>query len=368
MLTDFMTALAVVVNGIPQGLLALVYGFAALPTAFAFLVGIAGSLYYNSVVTISFQAETITLAGSLGHSVRERLSIVFWGAVFLMIPSFFGLNGKIVSFIGPVIVNSMMAGVGLMLANVSLSLLMSERYSGTFSAVVALVIWFLTGDLAWTIIISVIAATVLYNYLLRVRHMPLDKTKVDISGERLTFGNIEWRIWRHGRIFSGALAMACINIGANISFGKITGSLAGAATDIDHLAVYSSLADLVSTLFGGAPVETIISGTATAPNPLRSSVMMMAIMAVLLAFRLLPAIGRYVHRSSIAGFLLVLGVFVTFMNNVALAMLSVPGGVSAGFGFTPWGMVVGATVFASARWNPFIGLLAGVVARFLFQL
>ena len=31
MLTDLLAALAVVVNGIPQGLLALMYGFAALP-------------------------------------------------------------------------------------------------------------------------------------------------------------------------------------------------------------------------------------------------------------------------------------------------------------------------------------------------
>ena len=79
MLTDLLAALAVVVNGIPQGLLALMYGFAALPTALAFLIGAGGSLYFNSVATISFQAETITLAGSMGKDVRERLSMVFWG-------------------------------------------------------------------------------------------------------------------------------------------------------------------------------------------------------------------------------------------------------------------------------------------------
>ena len=92
MITDLLTALAVVVNGIPQGLLALTYGFAALPTALAFLVGVGGSLYFNSVATISFQAETITMAGSLGRDIRERLSMVFWGAVFLLIPSLLGMN------------------------------------------------------------------------------------------------------------------------------------------------------------------------------------------------------------------------------------------------------------------------------------
>ena len=56
MFTDLLTALAVVINGIPQGILALSFGFAAFPTAIAFLVGIAGSLAFNSVATISFQA------------------------------------------------------------------------------------------------------------------------------------------------------------------------------------------------------------------------------------------------------------------------------------------------------------------------
>ncbi len=368
MFTDLLTALAVVVNGIPQGLLALMYGFAALPTALAFLVGAGGSLYFGSVATISFQAETIALAGNLGTNVRERLSMVFWGAVFLLVPSLMGMNEAIVAWIGPAVVDSMMAGVGLMLANVSVEMLKSEKLSGTLSVVTALATWFATRDLAWTIIVSVTAATLLYNYLLRVRKMELDRLSAGVAEERMTFGNIEWRFWRSRRVLSGALAMACINIGANISFGKITASIANANANIDHLAIYSSLADIVSTLFGGSPVESIISGTATAPNPVRSSVMMMLIMAALLLLRLLPTIGRYVHRSSIAGFLLVLGVFVTFINNTALALAAVPPESLNGFGFAPWGMVVGATIFASARWNPFVGLIAGVMIRMIFQL
>ena len=368
MLKDLLAALAVVVNGIPQGLLALMYGFAALPTALAFAVGVAGTLYFNSVATISFQAETIALAGNLGRDVRERLSMVFWGAVFLLIPSLLGLNEAIVAWIGPAIVDSMMAGVGLMLANVSVEMLKSEKYSGSVSVTAALAVWFVTRDLAWTIIASVAAATLLYNYLLRVRKMDIDRLNADIANEKFVFGNIEWRFWRNRRVLSGALAMACINIGANISFGKITGAIAKTQANVDHLAVYSSLADIASTLFGGSPVESIISGTATAPNPVRSSALMMGIMAALLVFRLLPTIGRYVHRSSIAGFLLVLGVFVTFINNTALALAAVPPESLQGFGFGPWGMVVGATIFASARWNPFVGLVAGIAVRFVFQL
>src|SRR5512145_227108 len=120
MLQNILTALAVVVNGIPQGLLALTYGFAAFPTAIAFAIGIAGSLAFNSVATISFQAETITLAGTMGTNRGERLSLVFWGGVLLLIPSILGLNEAIVNAIGPIIVTSMMAGVGIILAYVSI--------------------------------------------------------------------------------------------------------------------------------------------------------------------------------------------------------------------------------------------------------
>ncbi len=366
-LTDLLTALAVVLNGVPQGLLALTFGFAAFPTALAFLVGAAGSVAFNSVATISFQAETIALAGSMGKSVKERLSLVFWGGLFLVIPSILGLNETIVHAIGPVIVSSMMAGVGIMLAYVSIDLFNSEKYSGTVSMVVALATWFITFDLAKTIIISVIAATAAYNVLKKMGKAESAPLVVNEDREKFTTGNIIWKIWEYPHLLTSALAIACLNIGANISFGKITGSIANTNANIDHLAVYSSLADMCSSFFGGGPVEAIISGTATAPHPVTSSVMMMLIMAAILFLKLLPTIGKYVHSSAIAGFLFVLGVFVTFISNIQMAIAQCPA-AQGPFGFSPWGMAVAATVIVSARWNPFYGLLAGVGIRLVFGL
>jgi AGZA family xanthine/uracil permease-like MFS transporter len=376
-MTDFvanlLTALAVVVNGIPQGLLALNFGFAAFPTAIAFIIGIIGSLAFKSVATISFQAETITLAGTLGSTVRERLSLVFWGAVLLLIPSLLGWNEKIVAFIGNVIMYSMMAGVGIMLANVSIELLKSEYYSGTVSLVVGLVVWFLTKDLAKTIIISVAVSTAVY---IALRYMPFFRTrynlKVDIphidkDHERFHFGNIEWKFWKNRNILLGAFSIACLNIGANISFGKITGSIAGVNTNIDHLSIYSSLADIGSSLLGGGPVESIISGTATAPDPLLASVLMMGIMALILLLKLLPVIGQFVHKASITGFLFVLGAFVTFSSNIASA-LSEAGPFQGPFGFGPQGMVIGTVVIVTAKFNPFFGMIAGVIVKLIFGL
>ena len=293
-LQDLLTALAVVINGIPQGLLALSYGFAAFPTAVAFLIGIGGSLAFNSVATISFQAETITLAGNMGENTRERLSLVFWGGLFLLIPSMMGLNEAIVRFIGPVVLFSMMAGVGIMLTNVSFKLMREEMVTGIVSLVSALIVWFIKKDLAWTIIVSVIASTAVYisiryvSFFRNKLNLKVDEPHIDASLEKFHVGNIEWKFWTNYNILLGAFSIACLNIGANISFGKITGSLAGVNTNIDHLSVYSCLADMVSSFLGVGPVESIISGIATAPHPLLASVLMMGIMAMILFMKLLP--------------------------------------------------------------------------------
>jgi adenine/guanine/hypoxanthine permease len=370
MVANVLTALAVVLNGIPQGILALTFGFAAFPTAVAFVIGAVGSLAYSSVATISFQAETITLAGTMGRDIKERLSLVFWGAVFLLIPSLLGLNQAIIAFVGDVVVLSMMAGVGIMLAYVAVDLLRSEYISGSVSMVTALAIWFATRDLAPTIIWSVLAATAVYivlRYVPTIRKrlkLKVEDTSVHMENEKFRFGHIEWAFWKNRRVFIGALSIACLNIGANISFGLITGSIAGARTNIDHLAVYSSLADIGSSLFGGGPVEAIISGTAGAPNPLLSSVLMMSIMAAILLLKLLPIIGRFVHRSSIAGFLFVLGAFVTFSTNVTDA-IATAGPFAGPYGFGAGGMVIGATVLVTARFNPFFGLVAGLLVRLI---
>ena len=372
MMENILTAIAVVINGIPQGILALSFGFAAFPTAIAFVIGIIGSAFFMSVATISFQAETITLAGTLGKDMRERLSLIFWGAALLLIPSLLGMNEALVEFIGQLVVTSMMAGVGIMLANVSIDLFKSEKWTGGVSVISALLVWFWTKDLAQTIIWSVILSTIFYvalkfNADLRGKlGVEIEEIKVDKSREKFTTGNIQWDFWTNKNIVIGALSLACLNIGANISFGKITGSIAGADTNIDHLAIYSSLADMGSAFFGGGPVEAIISGTAAAPNAVLASCIMMGIMAVILLTKALPWIGQYVHRASIAGFLFVLGVFVTFATNIAGA-ISIGGSFAGPYGFGPAGMVIGASAFVTAKFNPFYGLVAGFVTSLIMM-
>lgn len=93
-LTDLLAIIGVVLNGLPQGLLALTFGFASIPTAMAFFIGAIGNTLTQSVAPISFQAETITYAGSAGKDRSERCTMIFFGAVIMALIGAFGLLTK----------------------------------------------------------------------------------------------------------------------------------------------------------------------------------------------------------------------------------------------------------------------------------
>lgn len=345
LLKDLLAALSVVLNGLPQGLLALSFGFASVPTAFAFIVGAVGCLALGVVAPVSFQAETITLAGTMGKNMKERTSMVIVAAIGMTLIGLFGLLERIVTFIGPAITNGMMAGVGIMLANVALGMAKKNKIIGFFSIAVSFVVYMFTTDLVYTVTISVVGSSILALAL---------KQKTDIKvteREKLIFQ----KPIINAEVVQGALALMCLNIGANIAFGEITGTIANTEVNIDHLTIVSSLADLASAFFGGGPVESIISATGGAPNPLRSAVLMMAIMAAILFAGLLPKIGNYVPSESIAGFLFVLGAIVTAPSSAMAALTA--SGVTGG------AMVGGITMTVTAISDPFYGMLAGILFR-----
>ncbi|HEY4567462.1 MAG TPA: NCS2 family permease, partial [Savagea sp.] len=157
---DFLAALGVLLNGLPQGLLALTFGFASVPTALAFFVGAIGNTAVGSISVISYQAETITVAGTMGKNMRERLSMIFFGASIMLVIGLFGLLEKIVDLIGPIITNGMMAGVGIMLAKVSIDMTKSDRLVGATSMITAVALYFFTHDLVYTILGSVVLSSI----------------------------------------------------------------------------------------------------------------------------------------------------------------------------------------------------------------
>lgn len=347
-LKDILAAFGVLLNGLPQGLLAMSFGFASVPTALAFIVGAVGNSVTGSIPVISYQAETITVAGTMGKNMKERLSMIFYGAIIMTVIGLFGLLEKIVDFIGPVITNGMMAGVGIMLTKVSWDMAKDNRKVGISSFVVAIITYMYTRDLVYTIISSVIISSIISHFTNKeVDVKPAVKEKLVLQ-----------KFILNATVIRGALAMVTLNIGANIAFGNINGDIAGQDVNVDHLTVISSLADMVSVLFGGAPVEVIISATSSAPHAVFAGVLMMVLMAIILFAGLLPKLGRYIPSTSIAGFLFVLGAIVTL-----------PGNAAAAFGGDGGSTIVGGvTMVITALTDPFLGMIAGLIIEFFLSI
>jgi len=342
---DILAAIGVVFNGIPMMIFAMGYGFMAAPTAIGYAIGAGGMLIAGTVTPISIQAGTIALVGTLGKNIKERLSMALYAGLIMAVVGAFGLIHTVMSFSGPRIVAAMQAGVGIILAKVAFDMIKSDKFVGLISLVTALLVWFMAQGphvLVYTIVVSVLVSSA--AFLIK------NKKPMDIVAEK-------YKLSYHKPIFNynvvrGALALACLTIGSNIAFGNITAGMSGTTANIDALTVYSGLANL-SALFGGAPVETIISATGAAPNPMLSGILMMLMMGVILVTGLLPKIARFVPMQSIAGFLFVIGAFATLPGNAFNAFSGAAVGAER--------LGAGLTLLVTALTDPFIGLASGTL-------
>lgn len=353
---DLIVALGVVINAIPGGLYALTFGFASVPTAAGFIIGAVGCGVLGVVAPISFQAETLTLVGTMGRTVQERISMIFLEGVILLAVGLLGMFKVIVGFIGPVITNAMMAGVGIVLAKVAVEMTLRNPVVGGVSIITALLSYYITPNPADKLIYAIISCVALSSLV----SVGLKKNQ-QVVFEQAQEGFVRRKLCFTKNVVRGALALCALNIGANIAFGNITAqTLAKTEINLDHLTIISSVADIVSSLFGGAPVQAIISATGAAPHPLAAGVLMMVIMAAILAAGLLVRIGKYVPNESIAGFLLVLGAIVTVPINAALALSGGVGSMDT--------LVGGVTMTITAIADPFVGMLAGLLVKLLVSM
>lgn len=352
-LADLMAAIGVVLNGIPQGIMAMGLGFAVFPTTFSFLLVAGINFLFNSVAPVSFQAESLALTGNLGHNTREYTSIIFGGSIIMVIIGVTGTLTRIVHLFGNQIITGMMAGVGIMLAKIALDMARVRHHSlaGWVSIAIAVLTYLISKDLVWTICLSVILASLYAVFAEHYRaSLPANVTVRKFIFTKPTFNY---------RVVRGALGLACLNIGANLSYGLITDQMTGIRpnpVNLNLLTTSQALADMGTSLLGGAPVETIISATASAPEPVIAGCLMMLMMAIILLAGWLPKIGKYVPSSSIAGFLFVLGMFVTFPENAATAL--------AGHDQ----LVAATTMLFTALVDPFVGLVLKVILPLLSSL
>ena len=361
-----LAVVAVIINGVPQLLYAQARGFALKPAGLAYLVGAFGNLFTGSVTPISSQAETITVA-SVKKDLRNNVSSILLAAVLMIILGLCGGVTKISDFAGPAVVSGMMSGVGLILAGVSWDMFGQEKRTTLVSIVSAILAYAIflndANKVVWTISVAVSTA----DFLL------LQKRRVDLStlvepGRETVEMSAEWRFWKKAywsdfnlikptinlSVILGALSLMMLNIGANISFGGITASMAGTAQNFDHLSIINSLADIPSALFGGPPIEAIISGTAGAPWPVLCGIVFMLVMGILILLGLIGRLGKYLPAQSISGFLLVIGIVMTFAPN--LTAVTASDNAMSGY------IALGVTAWSK---NPFLGMVAGVLVRYL---
>ena len=347
MLQNILGALGGALDGISETILAMSFGFAAFPTALGFLVGTAGMLIFNQVAPISLQAESIVMAGTMGRDRNERLNIVFFGGIIMAILGIFGTMQAVTAFVGDSILAAMMAGVGIILTRTAVDLIKENPLAGGVSVVLAIIVYLFTFDFIYTLVISAVVSSVVYTVVNR-KKLKENPVEVDTSIEKFE----KLKIKLSPRLIRSILAMCTLQIGGNIAYASITGQLAGTEANIDAVTIYSGIADSVSSFFGGAPVEAIISGTAAAPNPKLCATMMMLIVAAVCLFKLMPVLAKFIPSQCIGGFLFVLGVFSVFPDNASIALEGDP-------------VIASVTALVTATVDPFIGMCAGVILRFL---
>jgi len=288
----------VAINGLTMLAWAAAQGYKMKPTAFAFLVGAVGNLLTGSITPISGQSSILTVSHFM-KNVNERIAALLI-AVIVMVP--LGLTGAVTAiadFAGPAVVSGMMAGVGLIVAGISIDMFKQAKRTGAISFIGALATHVIclqfppgshlfTHRLVYVIAVSVTLATIDFVFFQTDPETGKRGRRVDIfkmakasgyegdmeQNENPKFWTKEY--WADFKIMKPkfgfyaiyfALAFISLNIGTNIAFGNITAGMGGTTQNMNHLTVINSLADIPSVLFGGAPVGAIISATAAAPWP-----------------------------------------------------------------------------------------------------
>lgn len=354
---DILIAVLSLLDVISGAVLALSFGFLLLPSAAGFIVGGIGALLTGSVTPISFQQENLALAWNLSKDMRKRVSMVLGAALITGLLGIFGLPQIIVDSVGKEIFLGMLVGVGLYLTKVGYDLAKEDWMIGLPCLVVAVIVQLWTNNLVWAV-----TASVPLGVLIKA-------LKDRLSGEETeTVAVPKYESWWDGvkkeftafrptlgrDVVIGMLALSTLTLGGNIAYTAVNLSMAPSANQTyNQVSVISGVADFASTLFGGAPMEVIVSATAAAPHPVASGMLLMFGAALILLTGLVFRVAKYVPLSAMGGYLVVIG-----------AILVVPfNAIDAFAAGNP--VVVAITMGTTVATNPFFGLVAGLLTKLI---
>lgn len=351
---DIIAAVATLADAIGEGFVALTLGFAAKPAGLGFLVGAIFAFALGSVVPVSFEVESLTVISKMGKRDWKKMAyMVLLAGIIGAILGMTGLYTHLVGFIEGPIMSGMMTGVGIILSFVAIDFYKENKIIGGVSIVFAFVTFFALSNspnnLIYALGVSVIAGIIAAQF---VDFKPII---TDEKREKISLLPLQgFKFLTDLTVIRGALALLALRVGTSIAYSGIDGQMAGVTPNVDHTNIIVGLSGSVSALFGGPPIEPIISGTAAAPNPVSSGVLMMLIMGVILLLGLLHKMAKYVPIQAVAGFLLLLGAGLAVPDNIG-------GVVTAQDAFS--GPVT--AIVTAATFDPFLGMVAGIVIRFL---
>jgi AGZA family xanthine/uracil permease-like MFS transporter len=352
---DILVAVLSLLDIASGAVLALSFGFLLLPSAAGFIVGGLGSLLSGSVTPVSFQQENLALSFGLSKDIRARVSMILGAALLTGLLGVLGLPQLIVDSIGQEIFLGMLAGVGLYLTKVGFDLAKEDWGIGLPCLVVALVVQLWTNELVWAVAASVPLGVIIG--LLR-RRADDDSKEAEIKAPEYASWmegmRAEFKLFRpvvNASVVIGALAISTLTLGGNIAYTAVNLDMSGMTGTYNEVSVISGVADFFSSLFGGAPMEVIVSATAAAPHPIVSGILLMFGAAVLLLSGLIHKIARYIPISAMGGYLVAIGAVLVLPYNAM-------DGFAAG---NP--IVVALTMGTTVATNPFYGMVLGLVAK-----
>ena len=381
-----MAVVFVGINGLTMLAFARTQGFRLKPSGLAFLAGGFMVLIAGLVTPISGQSAFLAVAGRVEQE-KQRVAALLIAAVVSTILGLTGAISAIISFAGPSVIAGMMAGVGLMLAQVGTDFATDKQKGnpivGTVSIVSALVIFALfstpqspfhsTHALVYTVAGSVAISTLVYWIVPAARKSKLEVTANDTEDYKFWtkkyWTDGEWKVVTPQftiRSILSAAALVCLGIGITTSFGTINTNMVPegvsiGAQNFNHLMLITGLVDFVGVIFGGMPLEPIISATAATQWPVLAAFVLMVLLGVLCILGIVLKLCKYLPAQSIAGFLVVIGLFSTFVLNIRNANFF---STATPYAMPSAAVALGVTALTK---NPFIGMIAGIAVRIIGQ-